>query len=189
MEEAASKRWILKEEFRDACRIPLGLAIYRDPSETAVILRELVLLLKPPLLITVGDFVTANLIEEEGLRPNVAVVDKRTQRRGFTGQRLIEKLVEMGYECYECGNPPGGLTVEAIEIVERAVEAGSRGDRVVVVVEGEEDLLALPIIVAAPPRSFIVYGLWLGGAVVIVNHPYIRRGVERFMEEGFSPVL
>lgn len=173
----------LKEEMRDVCRIPLGVAIYREPPEAASLIKELVQLMEPPLLISVGDFVTANLWMS-GLRPDVAIVDTRVMRRA--SRRDLREMMGLEYAALECRNPPGTLTAEALDCVRDAISAAEGGGKVLLVVDGEEDLLALPAIVLAPSRSVVIYGLWLGAAVMAICHPYVRHGVEKFMEEAFK---
>jgi uncharacterized protein (UPF0218 family) len=175
----------LKEAYREVLRVPLGLSLYREPRVSARLLMEITSLIKPPLVITVGDFVTENLVRE-GLEPNVVIVDFRTMREGYSSG-LLETLARR-YNVLRCVNPPGTLTAEAVNSVSLAVKESMIGSRVMVVAEGEEDLLALPAIVAAPPRSLVIYGLWLGASVAVVCHPLIRRSVEQFMEKAFEPL-
>ncbi|RLE98866.1 MAG: hypothetical protein DRJ57_03220 [Thermoprotei archaeon] len=173
----------LREELREACRIPLGVAIYREPQEAVPLIRELVQAVRPPMLISVGDFVTANLWHG-GLRPDIAIVDLRIMRRA--SERDVRGMLGKGYVVLRCVNPPGTLTQDAITRVKDAVRAAEEGSRALLIVEGEEDLLALPAIAFAPDRSIVVYGLWLGAAVAVICHPYVKRGVKRFMREGFT---
>ncbi|RLF06824.1 MAG: hypothetical protein DRK00_00530 [Thermoprotei archaeon] len=173
----------LREELRETCRIPLGVAIYREPEEAIPLIRELVQLVRPPMLISVGDFVTANLWRG-GLRPDVAIVDMRVMRHA--SEHDVREMMGRDYLVLRCVNPPGTLTRDAMARVKDAVRAATRGAKALLIVDGEEDLLALPAIIFAPDRSVVVYGLWLGAAVAVICHPYVRRGVEKFMKEGFT---
>lgn len=175
----------LKEAYREVLRVPLGLSLYREPSESALLLVEIANLIRPPLVIAVGDFVTENLARA-GLEPNVAIVDFRSMRERYTPELL--KALALRYDVLQCVNPPGTLTAEAVSAVESAVRRAVAGSRVMVVVEGEEDLLALPAIASAPPRSLVIYGLWLGASVAVVSHPLVKRCVEQFMEAAFEPL-
>jgi len=173
----------LKERYRGVLRVPLGLSLYREPGASARVLVELADLVQPPLIVAVGDFVTENLARA-GLEPDVGIVDFRSKRGAYTSE-LLEALARK-YEVLKCRNPPGTLAEEAVRAVETAVERAAGGSRVMVVVDGEEDLLALPAIASAPPRSLVVYGLWFGACVAVICHPSIGRGVERFIEEAFE---
>lgn len=173
----------LKESYRETLRVPLGLALYYPPSKSVHLLLELVELVKPPLVVSVGDFVTENLLNA-GLRPNVAVVDYRTMRSDIDPSRS-KKLLN-SYKIVECVNPPGFLTFSAIQAVEEAVKNAQAGDLVLVSVQGEEDLLSLPAIALAPPRSIVVYGLWLGACVAVICHPSVSRSVKRLINTAFD---
>lgn len=175
----------LREEHRRALRIPLGLALYRHPHESAKLILELAELVQPPLIVTVGDFVTANL-RRAGLEPEVAIVDWKTLR---TPLMEDPSSLVSGRQVYRCSNPPGSLTVEAVELVRGALAKASPSFRILVAVDGEEDLLALPALAFAPPRSFVIYGLWLGAAVVTFCHPLIEKNVRLFLKVAFDPPL
>ncbi len=175
----------LKSEYRNALRLPIGLALYKPPREAAETIREMVEALKPQLVVSVGDFVTTNLLFS-GLRPAVAIVDLKSRRREYNVD--CAELFR-GYTVLRCKNEPGTLSQEAIGVVEGAVKEAVRGRNVVIIAEGEEDLLALPAIAAAPTGSFIIYGLWLGAAVAVISHPRIADAVERFIRIAFEPVL
>jgi uncharacterized protein (UPF0218 family) len=107
-----------------------------------------------PTLISVGDVVTARLLEADR-QPDVAAIDGRTEREpiddeidaildGLTGRRV---RVE---------NESATLS----ESLLTALRDGIRGetDHVTISVDGEEDLAALPAIVIADTGSSVVYG-------------------------------
>src|SRR5437899_10864084 len=62
-------------------------------------------------------------------------------------------------------NPPGTITNEALDGIAQAVK--ERDESVRVVVEGEEDLLAIAAVAAAPIGSYIYYGQPLVGVVLV----------------------
>ena len=100
------------------------------------------------MVITVGDKVTET-VYALGRIPDIQVVD------GF--ERRMKRLPpEVPYSrLIEVKNPAGFLTREAITGV-RAAYRGRKPARVLV--EGEEDLLAIPIIALAPSPAVIFYG-------------------------------
>jgi len=61
-------------------------------------------------------------------------------------------------------NPPGTITFEALNAVKEAFETSRT---VKIIVDGEEDLLALLAIQYAPENSIIVYGQPREGLVVV----------------------
>ena len=173
----------LKEEYREPLRVPIGIALYRPPKDAVRIIQEIIELFNPPLLVTVGDAVTLNLALA-GLKPNIAVIDGRTMRRSVDNTVLKRLLAD--YEVMKCINPPGTLSKSSMEIAMEAIRRATSSRSVLVTVEGEEDLLALPLIASAPRGSIVVYGLWRGAAVVTICHPYLARRVSEFLDKAFE---
>jgi len=107
---------------------------------------------KPPL-IAVGDVVTYHL-REAGRSPDVALVDGLTERSAVR-PAVREAIDAADARRLRAANPPGGLT-RALLAALRAALAG--GEPTVIEVDGEEDLAALPAILAAPEGASVVYG-------------------------------
>jgi GTP-dependent dephospho-CoA kinase len=112
---------------------------------------------KAPMVITVGDRVTETL-GARGRVPDVQVVDSRENRKGRTppGVAYARRI--------EVTNPPGTITEGAIDGIREALR-GQKPARVAV--EGEEDLLALPVIALAPVSALVFYGQPGEGIVVV----------------------
>jgi uncharacterized protein (UPF0218 family) len=106
-------------------------------------------------LIAVGDVVTYHF-ERAGVTPDVAVVDGMTKREEVE-DRVAEGVARLGGELREVHveNPAATLTRELVEALREAIVDP---EPTVIVVEGEEDLVALPAIVAAPLGASVVYG-------------------------------
>nr|WP_158058804.1 GTP-dependent dephospho-CoA kinase family protein [Halorussus halophilus] len=106
-------------------------------------------------LITVGDVVTSHL-EQAGRTPDVAVVDGLTKREEVGGEvaEVVAALIE-NTNCVEVENPAATLTREMVVALRDALRSG---EPTTIVVDGEEDLVALPAIVAAPIGASVVYG-------------------------------
>lgn len=109
-----------------------------------------------PQLATVGDFVSIHAWKG-GLRPHITVIDFRVMRREVEPYKLNHRELRVS-------NPPGRITAQAQEALHRAVNGPEPR---VVVVEGEEDLLVLPLITYMPLGSLIVYGQPGEGMVVV----------------------
>jgi uncharacterized protein (UPF0218 family) len=110
----------------------------------------------PPLFAVVGDFVAANLIAT-GMSPDIVVVDNRTLR-------VEVKPVEHGLKEVNVLNEAATINDEAWLALRIAVTLKRR---VAVVVEGEEDLLVLPLLAEMPLGSVIAYGQPHEGLVVV----------------------
>jgi hypothetical protein len=109
-------------------------------------------------IITVGDATTQRLISF-GITPDIAVTDGM-ERRSRLDHTINYRAIEM-----VCSNPAGMISEEAVRVLRSALEASSPSR---VKVQGEEDLLALPLFALAPKGSAVLYGQPLEG-IVLVN--------------------
>jgi hypothetical protein len=119
---------------------------------------------------TVGDYVTQHIIEAD-IHPDIAVIDHRIMRED------VEPLEFQGEKIY-VKNPPGSITIEAQEMLHKAITFNRK---LGVVVEGEEDLLVLPLMAMMPTGSVIVYGQPREGMVVVTLTEERRRWAKNFM--------
>ncbi|MEM1563644.1 MAG: DUF359 domain-containing protein [Candidatus Bathyarchaeia archaeon] len=152
-----STAYVLPLVLRRKLKKPLGTLIGGSFEETVKKFKQILDKEKPPIIVAVGDAVSKNLVEN-GIRPNLLIVDNRVMRESITPLPLsaeIEKHVK---------NPPGTITFEALKAIKEALEADQKTK---IVVEGEEDLLTLCAILYAPENSFVVYGQPRKGMVVV----------------------
>ncbi|QFU82498.1 GTP-dependent dephospho-CoA kinase family protein [Natronorubrum aibiense] len=133
---------VLPDDLRHELKEPMG------PIETDA--DRLLKAVDGPL-IAVGDVVTYHLLEA-GRPPDVAVVDERTKRK-TVDEEIRETVTEE--TTLEVANPPAELSAAMIEAL---VDALARDEPTTILVDGEEDLVALPAIVAAPEGASVVYG-------------------------------
>lgn len=145
---------------RDLFAFPYPITIWKEPPRSIEIVKEIVEEYGVKNVYTVGDVVTNNFLRF-GIAPTSAAVDEKTRRE-------IEVGVVWPYgEVVRVKNPPGYITGEAWEAVEVAVRS-----RVLLKVDGEEDLLSLAFIKLAPPKSIVAYGHYAGALVVILTDFY-----------------
>ncbi|QSX00325.2 GTP-dependent dephospho-CoA kinase family protein [Haloterrigena alkaliphila] len=102
-------------------------------------------------LIAVGDVVTYHFLTA-GRPPDVALVDERT-KRSAVDEEIRAAVTEATH--LEAVNPPAEISQA---VVEALLEGLARDEPTTILVEGEEDLVALPAIVAAPEGASVVYG-------------------------------
>ncbi len=109
-------------------------------------------------IITVGDATTERLISF-GITPDIAVIDgmERRSRRDHSINYHAKEML--------CTNPAGTISKQAVHVLQIALE---RPPPVTVKVQGEEDMLALPLFTMAPKGSAVLYGQPLEG-IVLVN--------------------
>ena len=138
---------LLTELQRERLKEPLGQLIAGTSSECNQKLKDVQATEKPPLLVLVGDTISRNAIQS-GIRPDVVIIDNKEMRGDATefshGKSRVFRTV----------NEPSTINFLAWQAVAEAIE---RGDSVVLV-DGEEDLLALVAILAAPAGSIVAYG-------------------------------
>ncbi|MEM1944827.1 MAG: DUF359 domain-containing protein, partial [Nitrososphaerota archaeon] len=124
----------IPEDMRPRLRKPLGILVKGLPDQVKDRIRGILTEMRPAQVIAVGD-VTASMLLDSGVKPNVMVVDDRVERRSYTHPS------PEGYAVIKVSNRAGSIAPEAAYAIAGAIE---RGVNVVVLVDGEEDLLALP---------------------------------------------
>jgi len=120
-------------------------------------LKELIEKEKPTIVISVGDIVTQHMIDF-GLSLNVIIIDNKTMRKPIQPIKMVTD-----HTLY-AKNPPGSITEESWGAIQKAFEQNGQTK---VVIDGEEDLLALVTVLSAPTNSFVVYGQPNSGIVVV----------------------
>ena len=139
------KVYRLPESLRPSLAKPMGRLFAAKELEGREFRRAVE---EPAMLVTVGDRVTET-VWGLGRTPDIQVVDSKENRvKREPPATPYARLVKVK-------NPPGTLTEEAIEGV-RQVMTGRKPARLMV--EGEEDLVAIPVIALAPVSAVVFYG-------------------------------
>ena len=160
----------LPENLREDLKIPLGDLI----NDIDVNNKNIQTKINPKsVLITVGDRTTENMLQL-GLKPQIQIIDGLEKRN----QRIvpIDDAVNTNL-C--CRNPPGEITKESIQVIQKAF---SSEPPVRITVDGEEDLLVLPVCIAAPENSVVMYGQPNEGLVIVHITPEIRAKVQKILD-------
>ncbi|EKF85480.1 GTP-dependent dephospho-CoA kinase family protein [Methanobacterium formicicum] len=111
------------------------------------------------LLISVGDITTQNL-QKAGLIPHLGIIDNVVERKPAAYDVVYDNVT------LNVKNPPGVITDQLQETIKEAFQLLKTGFRVLILVEGEEDLAAIPCILMAPSGSLVLYGQPGEGLVV-----------------------
>ncbi|MBS3817662.1 MAG: DUF359 domain-containing protein [Candidatus Thermoplasmatota archaeon] len=106
-------------------------------------------------LIAVGDVVT-DILLEQGVEPDVSIVDGKTRRGRFDKRGWEEKTINIK-------NPPEVIKQESWSVIQEAI---SSEDKELIKVEGEEDLLSLVAIALCPLGGLVIYGVPSEGMVI-----------------------
>ena len=116
-------------------------------------------------VVAVGDIVTYHLLSA-GRVPEVALVDERTKRSAVDPE--VTETIEGFDRRVAVENPPGTLTRGLLDALAEAIEADGT---TLVDVDGEEDLAALPAVLAVPSGGSVVYGQPDEGMVLVRPGP------------------
>jgi len=155
----------LPEHLRENLRKPLGELLEDSEITKDVILKKIG---HDPFLITVGDATTEKMIDF-GIVPSLQVVDSLEKRQ----QRdLPEGLAKISLRC---NNPAAEITDECINVIKQAF---GMDKPVRIIVQGEEDLLLLPVVFFAPEKSIAMYGQPNEGLVIVKINEEIRNKVK-----------
>ncbi len=161
----------LREEARLTISQPKGLVV-RELSKK---------LFEGKIVLAVGDAVFKNLVSE-GVEPNLCVIDLKVQRQKIEEPRDLLK----NYTILRTKNPQGFITRKAWQTIKKAMKNVSSGQKVAVLVEGEEDLLGFPVAILGPIESFLVYGQPGEGAVIVCIDEDEKKRAIKILEESFE---
>ncbi len=117
-------------------------------------------------LVAVGDIVTYHLTKADRT-PDVALIDGRT-KRSAVDDHIQEAIDSDAFDRERhVSNPPATLSAPLLTALREALDAAGEGTSTVIVVDGEEDLAALPAVAAAPTGASVVYGQPDEGMVLV----------------------
>lgn len=110
---------------------------------------------------------------KRGIQPQIIIVDNKVMReKSEPIKATVDKKVSVK-------NPAGTLTPETWVVINRALEQKQPTQ---VLVDGEEDLLALVAVLQAPEGSFVVYGQPHEGVVVVAVDKKIKERVQKTVD-------
>ena len=160
----------LPDSLRDKLKIPMGLLLLEKDATKENIVKHIQ---NNSYVITVGDRTTEKMIGF-GLIPSLQIIDsqeKRVKRELPTGADIKTDLT--------CNNPPAEITKESISVIKKAFSSPTP---VRLVVNGEEDLLVLPVCTNAPENSVVMYGQPNEGLVIVEITSEIRNKAQRLLD-------
>ena len=160
----------LPDDLRDQLKTPLGNLISDNYPNKENIIKKIS---AESVIITVGDRTTENMLQL-GLKPQIQIIDgleKRNQRTVPVDDTINTNL--------SCKNPPGEITEESMQVIQKAFSCESP---VRITVDVEEDLLVLPVCIHAPKNSIVMYGQPNEGLVIVTITPEIRAKVQKILD-------
>ena len=160
----------LPDNLREQLKIPLGLLLLESDATKKNIQKHIS---ENSFIITVGDRTTEKMIEF-GLIPSLQIIDGQEKRI----KRDIPKSFDIS-TTLTCENPAAEITDQSIETIKKAFASQTP---VRITVNGEEDLLVLPVCIYAPENSVVMYGQPNEGLVIVKINPEIRNKTQTLLD-------
>jgi uncharacterized protein (UPF0218 family) len=161
----------LKDEHVNILKKPFGELIKQEEISKQKINS---LVKDSKVLITVGDATTEKIISF-GLTPDLSIIDCVERRIRRTESKILELktffLTTTKFKQYQCKNPKGTITREAYITIKKIL---MKGEQAIIVIDGEEDMLALAVFALAPLGSVVFYGQPLEGLVSVKINAKIK---------------
>lgn len=149
--------YFLPKDQRKYFKNPLG-KIFANEQDIIEIINVINQDCSIPKIISVGDATTHALVALS-LIPDLAIIDEHIQRKRVP---LLE-LPDVNF--VEVSNPAGYITFEAWSEIIAGLKVEE--NKIIIKINGEEDLLVLPSILEAPLDSKVLYGQPNEGLVVV----------------------
>jgi GTP-dependent dephospho-CoA kinase len=152
----------LPEKLREQLKTPLGLLLPNSQTTKENILKHIG---SNSFIITVGDATTDKMLNF-GIIPSLQIIDsqeKRVKRDPPSKENIATNI--------SCDNPAGEIRPENITLIKNAFKSQPP---VRITVNGEEDLLVIPVCIYAPENSIVLYGQPNEGLVLVEINDEIR---------------
>ncbi len=159
----------LPDSLRAQLKIPLGILLPEGQTEKSEICKHLS---KDSYVITVGDRTSEKMISL-GLGPSLQIIDSQERRE----KREPPKLA--GATELTVDNPAAEITDQSIDVIKKAL---CMKPPTTILVNGEEDLLVLPVCVYAPKNAIVLYGQPNEGLVIVRITSEIRNKAQRLLD-------
>ena len=148
---------------------PLGILLPENQTQKNEIQKHLA---DNSYIITVGDRTTEKMIGFD-LIPSLQIIDGQEKREKREPPKL-ENATELTVD-----NPAAQITSQSISVIKKAFTMQSP---VRIFVNGEEDLLVLPVCVHAPENAVVMYGQPHEGLVIVKITTEIRNKAQSLLD-------
>jgi len=161
----------LPENLRNELKIPLGKLFLNSSSEKEDYIQKIY---SEKVIITVGD-ATSELLIGMGLIPLLHIVDGQEKRE----ERSLPSADSINTEL-SVKNNPGEISPESFNLIKNIFE---QKPPIRLLVDGEEDLLVLPVCLFAPENSVVMYGQPNEGLVIADITNELREKVQKIVNQ------
>ena len=162
---------LLPENLRNELKIPLGKLISDSSFEKEDYIRRVY---SEKIVITVGD-ATSELLIGMGLIPLLHIVDGQEKREKRSPPLANLTNIELTVK-----NNPGEISSESFDLIKNIFE---QKPPIRLLVDGEEDLLVLPVCLFAPENSVVMYGQPNEGLVIVDITDEVRAKVQKIVNQ------
>jgi uncharacterized protein (UPF0218 family) len=162
---------VLKKELRSEFKKPIG-ELYKSLDDAEDLLLSTI---SKKFIISVGDVTTRNM-QEMNLIPHMGIIDNQIERKPAQNDIVYDNVT------LKTENPSGYITDDLWNTVLKGYKLVKSGFRVLILVDGEEDLAVIPSVILAPPGSLVLYGQ-PGEGVVICEVDRIKKKVIKMKEK------
>jgi len=169
---------IFPEKIKKELKKPLGKLINKNEELINEIKENIN---KKNLIVIVGDY-TSRILYEKGIFANLYIVDSKIERKP------IEKfIINSSYMKIYAYNQAGTISSSAINAIKKAFKLISKeGKKVIIYIDGEEDLLTLLAIKFAPKNSIIIYGQPNEGSVIVEATNERKKFINKFFKKAIK---
>ncbi len=160
----------LPENLRAQLKTPLGILIPDSQVTKENILKHIS---SNSFIITVGDATTHKMLNFD-IIPSLQIIDsqEKRQKRDPPSKENIATNIS-------CDNPAGEISEESISLIKTAFKSEFP---VRITVNGEEDLLVIPVCIHAPKNSVVMYGQPNEGLVLVQIDDKIRNKTQLLLD-------
>lgn len=142
-----------------------------------------------PMIVSVGDIVLLEL-RKKGYMPSVAIFDLKSQRKALPVDLFHQ--MNMPLPINKLSNQAGSIEHQATQEIQKSIieqvkklQSIKQPQTHYILIEGEEDLLALPAILYAPLHTLVVYGQKNRGIVIVEVTEEMKEKVFNWLK-GFN---
>ena len=163
----------LPDELRTKLQQPIGVVVSNTREITKIIPSY-------SLVITVGDIVSLSF-KKTDYPIAVNIIDYKTRRLDID-KKQVEKYFPVIH--YKLTNPAGTINPAIANLLKLSLSNYiETNEAQVIEVDGEEDLLALPAILLSPLGSYVIYGQYNAGMVVVRVSEETKNLVKHYLEQ------
>lgn len=164
------------EKLREELAVPFGRLYEGRGPELVRLIAEI---RETDFLATIGDLVSLFTFQA-GYQPDLVVIDFKTERRELGNSFESDIMAFLrDYRIVKVRNLQGHITEELVD----ALKSGIAEGRTCVIVDGEEDMSALPLALLLPEGSVILYGIPSRGIAAYTVSEEGKILISRMVEE------